>query len=161
MIRLTNYTQNTELEITDTTELTDYMEAHEDQEIELFCPALALNSTEEAVQYLELEEDIRDRLEAFVDYHGYSYFNSLDDALEKLEDGIGMTVNGVSNSRELAKALEYELGYEEELYQVLGCTKEAYEQLSSFIRTDDVAYTIDQEFSFYYVNNTAYEVLNN
>ena len=38
------------------------------------------------------------------------------------------------------------------------CHEEAYEQLSSYIRTDDIAHTIDTEWSFAYVNNTAYEI---
>ncbi len=160
MLRMTNHTKDIELEIDSADELETYMLENQGDEIELFCTTLALNSLEDYTKYLELDENTRDKLEGYISYHGYSYFNTLDDALNALEEGIGMIVHDVSNDRDLAHKLQHSLEVEEEyLYRVLGCTKEAYDSLSSYIRDEDVAHTLETEFNFYYVNNVGYEVL--
>lgn len=117
----------------------------------------ALNDA--AIFYDDLSEDDAEKIEAIKAVHGTNYYKSLEDALNAANDSIGMIIDGVSNDYDLARKLEYELGYDDELFRILGCSPEAYEQLSSFIRTDDIAATIDQEFSFAYVNNTAYEII--
>ncbi len=112
-----------------------------------------------AEQMEELDEDTQDKLKALEEAHGENYYKDLDSKLEVIEGAFGMVIDGVSSDYELARKLEYTNGYEDELYQILGCSHEAYEQLSSFIRTDDIAHTIDTEFHFVYVNNTAFEVV--
>ncbi len=116
----------------------------------------ALNEFAETIE--DLDEGMEDRIEAIKAVHGDNYYESMEELVEAVENNIGMVVDGVSSDYELAKKLEYEIGFDDELYQVLGCTAKAYEQLSSYIHTDDIAHTIDTEFSFAYVGNTAYEV---
>ncbi len=105
-----------------------------------------------------IDTDTLNKIEALKAYHGESYYNNIDDAIEAIDNSIGMIIEGVESDYQLAKKLEYEIGYEEELYRILGCTPEAYEQLSGYINTDDIVHTIDTEFNFAYVNNTAYEI---
>ncbi len=116
-----------------------------------------LNETAEQME--ELDEDTISKIEALEEAHGSNYYKTIDDKLEAIEEAFGMVIEGVSSDYELARKLEYTIGYDDELNHILGCTQEAYEQLSSFIRTDDIAHTIDTEFTFVYVNNTAYEVV--
>ncbi len=116
----------------------------------------ALNELAETME--ELDEDTLNKIQALKAYHGENYYNNIEDAIKALDDSLGMVIEGVSSDYELAKKLEYEIGYDDELYRVLGCTAKAYEQLSSYIHTDDIASTIDTEFSFAYVGNTAYEI---
>ena len=115
---------------------------------------------EEAEQIDDLDQETADKIEALKAYHGEHYYNSIEEAKNATDEHIGMIINGVSNDFELAKALEYNEGLEDELLMILGCSAEAYEQLASYIRTEDLAFTLNQEFSFYYVNNTAYQIYN-
>ena len=117
-----------------------------------------IDYTAEEIEENYTQEEI-DKVEAITLYHGDYYYNTFEEALEATEDSILSTVKGVSNDYELARKLEYETGYEELLYKILGCTEEAYNSLSQYIHTDDIAHTIDVEFYFSYVNGTAYEVL--
>ena len=105
----------------------------------------------------ELDSTTTDKLTALGYFHGDNYYNSLDDALNALDDSIGHFMDDVSTLYDVARKLDYEIGEEDRLNRVLGCSAEAYEQLGSYISTDDIEQVLDTEWSLTIINGTCYE----
>ena len=160
MISIINYTrQHTETEITDSTELKDIIELYEGEEWEISnAPMECIRQPKEASYYLDQDEETQGIIQAIGEYDS-SYYDSIIDV--DLSDRMGMIIGDgdITNSYQLAKYLESTIGLEEELNMILGCTQSAYESLSSYIRADDIAHTIDTEWNFIYVNGKAYNVI--
>lgn len=170
MIRINNYTAEYEIEAETIEELEHhaYIRANrakeakrEPDEVMYTVTETGITGYDNAVEWLELEEDERDLCEAIAYKRGYGYFKSIQELSDEAGNVLWSTIEGVSSDYELAHHLMYDLNSDEEiLFSILGCTKEAYEQLSSYITTDALASTIDIERSVAYVGNKAYLFIN-
>ena len=156
MIRIKNYTRGNEVEIDDLTDLEIYSETLGDEEVTYSIDAVGIEGLTACTEWLELETDTQSLYEAIAEQCGKGYFQTLEAIAEEAENLSPHIIEGVSNDRELAHKLEYEEGNEELLYMILGCNEEAYEQLSSYIHTDDIAHTLDTEWRVQYVGGSGY-----
>jgi len=159
MLELTNYTLDTAIEVNDSSEYNDYLEAHEDDEIGVSHGEIISLNQCDIEQYLDLTELELSNLQIVAEHCGYSYFNSLDEALAEIDELHFTMFDGATTLYEIAHKLNFEIGYEDELNMILGCTAEAYEQLSSYISSDDISHTIDTEFSYGFTDLGGYVLI--
>lgn len=160
MIEITNYTLNTAHEFEEASSLTDYIEAHEGDEIGVsHCSIIAIYSLEDAEQFLSYSDDERARLQVISNVHGYAYYTDLDTALSEFEELHYILIEGETTTYGCARALEYEPYLEDDLYMMLGCTREAYEQLGNYIDTDAIAHVLNTEYILVHNSSNTYIIL--
>ena len=162
MLEIINYTTDTaaQYELGDSDELQSYINDHEGDEIGVsHCNIIAINSLDEAIEFLDMNEEQHEQLTVISNHYGYSYFSSFDEALEEFENICYIRIDDADSVYQMASKLNYELYLADELCMLLGCSLEAMEQLGSYITNDDIAHTIETEYDYTIVNNTAYIIL--
>lgn len=162
MIEITNYTTDTAQEFSHATDLENYIEECNEENYEIgvsHSSIIHINTLEDAVELLELSDKEHDHLQVVSEVRGSSYYSSLSEALAGIDEVSYIHIDGETTVYGCARALDYELYHEEDLYLILGCTKEAYEQLGSYISTDDIACILEQEYTVISTSNSSYIVL--
>ncbi len=158
MLELMNYTRDTatQYESGDTDEFQSYLDDHEGDEMGISqCSIIAINSLDEATKILAYDESQLDILQVVAEHCGYNYFDTLDEALEEIENIDYIRVDGASSLYDTAHKLDYGACYEDDLYMLLGCSSESYEQLGSYISTDDIANLLEREYTVVITSNSA------
>ena len=158
MIRANNYTRgNIEVYSRYTEELEAYAEAVEGEEVSYTIPELSIEGLEECLEWLELDEATQELYQAIQYWTGNGYFTKLEQYAEEAENGCIDLIEGVTNDNQLAHYLMFDLNSDEDLLlSILGCSAEAYEQLGSYVSSDDLAITIDQECTVAYIGTNGY-----
>ncbi len=156
MLEIINYTTNTAHEFSHAIDLSDYREENPEHEIGLGSNSVSLNNLDEAEAYLDLSEENKAKYELAEAICGSNYFNTIQEGLEEIKNYNFITVGEVSSIRETAYKLDHEFYLEDELYTLLGCSKEHYEVLGSYISTDDIENLLEREYDINIINNTAY-----
>jgi len=156
MLEIINYTTNTSAEFGYISEFLDYLEVHAHQELGLGNNDVTPKNLEEAGAYLDLSDEDKAKYELAEAICGQNYFNTIQNGLDELENHNFITIEGVSTLRETAYKLDHEFYLEDELYTLLGCSKEHYEALGQYISTDDVENLLDREYDVNIIANTAY-----
>ena len=156
MIQINNYTRDNEVYIDNVGDLEIYSETFEGEEISYSIEAIGIEGLEECTTWLDLDSDTKDLLTAIAEQVGKGYYRTIEALQEEAENQCPRIIDDCSSLHQVAYKLEHALGWEEELCLVLNCTIEAYNSLSSYIHTDDIEYTLDQEWGVQFVNNKAY-----
>lgn len=155
MVRINNYTTNQELEIECQYELEEYLSVvSEDDEVSYEVDRVGLLDSKNCLEWLELDSEEQSDLEAISEHNGIGYHKTIEDLKSAYEDSIWYKVEGVDSNYSLASWIEQ--NDEELLYNLLGCTAKAYEQLGRYVSTDDLASTLDIECDVTYVGGNAY-----
>ena len=150
MVRINDYTLNLEHEAETLCDLTDLIS----DDVSYTETRTGLTGLDNCIAFLELEEEEQNLLEAVSDY---GYFKSIEAMKEEAELLNLIVIDGVQNDYELARHLMFDINSDEELlFCILGCTKEAYEQLGSYVSCDDLSRTIDIECTTSYVNGVCF-----
>jgi len=137
MVRITNHTDNIELE---TDNYTLYIDST--KEITFRCLESGLTDLEEIEEFYDLDSYEQDRLSAVNYFDGDC--DSVSELQERADDMCLYNFEGCTTVYEMAHYLMFDLNSDEELlYMILGCNKEAYEQLGSYITTDDLVRQIE------------------
>jgi len=160
MLEITNYSTDTAREFDDSEELQTYLDDHEGDEIGVtHCNIISINTLDEAIEFLDMSQEEHDQLSVISQHHGYSYYSNLQMALSEFEALSYIRIDGASTLYDTAQKLNFTIGYEDDLNQILGCTAEAYEQLSRFIDNDDIAHVLNTEFDVVHTDNDTYILL--
>ncbi len=160
MLELTNYTTDTAHEFSHSSDLADYREEHEGDEMAITnCDIIALNSLDMGEEFLDMTTEQHEILEVVSSHYEHSYFDTLDEALEEIKNISYIRVDGATSVYDTAHKLDYTIGHEDDLYTLLGCDSNSYEQLGSYISTDDIANLLEREYSVVITSNSAYVIL--
>ena len=162
MLELMNYTRDTatQYETGDTDEFQSYLDDHEGDEMGIsHCDIIAVNSLDEATKLLAYDENQLDILQVVAEHCGYSYFDTLDEALEEIENINYIRIDEASSVYDTAHKLDFEACYEDDLYMLLGCSSESYEQLGSYISTTDIANLLEREYTVVIATNSAFIIM--
>ena len=156
-----NYTKQNELEFDDSTELETYLEENEGDEIGVsLCQTIAINSLEEAIIYLDIDEDKKDLIKIASECGGYSYFKTIEEALSYVDrEVIYDFIGGATSAYRVAEELDTNIMYDDILLRILGCSSEAYAELGRFVTRDDIAHILDVEYNTVYTDNGAYIII--
>ena len=134
MVRITNHTDNHELE---TDNYTLYIDST--KEISFRCLESGLTDLEEIEEFYDLDSYEQDRLSAVNYFDGDGYNHSVSDLQSRADEMTLYNFVGCTSVYEMAHYMMFDLNSDEELlFTILGCTKEAYEQLGDYITTDDL-----------------------
>ena len=145
MVRITNHTDGHEVE-------TDSIGLYIDSTKELSFEELStgLTDVEEIIEFLDLTTEEQEKLEAIAYFNGYGYHKTVSDLQSEAENMTLYFFEGCQSLYTVAHHLMFDANSDEELlYTILGCNKESYEQLGSYINTDALASTIDTEHSYF------------
>ena len=155
-----NYTRDTATQYETGDDLQTYLDDHEGDEMRIsHCDIISINSLDEATKLLAFDENQLDILQVVAEHCGYNYFDTLDEALEEIENINYIRVDGASSVYDTAHKLDFEACYEDDLYILLGCNSESYEQLGSYISTTDIANLLEREYSVVITSNSAFVIL--
>ena len=162
MLEIINYTTDTarQFELGEATELEDYIEAHLGDEIGVsHCNIISINTLGEAIELLAMDEDEAEKLKVVAEHHGFYYYRKLEEAIAEFDELIYFRVDGATTLYEVAHKLNYTIGYEDDLNQILGCTAESYEQLGAYITDSDIENVLNVEYGVIFAGNNAYIML--
>jgi len=162
MLEIINYTTDTATEFQqfEGEDLQSYLDAHEGEEIGVsHCSIIAINSLDEAITLLDMSDSEHEQLEVVSSHCGYSYFDTVAEALEEFENINYIRIENADSIYQTACKHDRTIGYEDDLHMILGCDANSYEQLGSYISTDDIAYVLEREYSVIFANNSAYILL--
>ncbi len=162
MLELMNYTRDTatQYETGDSDEFQIYLDDHDGDEMGIsHCSIIAINSLDEATKLLSYDEEQLDKLKVVSDVCGYNYFGTLDEALEEIENINYIQIEGATSVYDTARKLDFTIGLEDDLYTILGCDANSYEQLGSYITTDNIADLLEREYTVVIASNSAFVIL--